>query len=397
MKKRALLFLIALIISPVGFSKSSDQNNIPLALSYTPNGLTFSALDGDFNTTLSGYIQADAMNFAQNNHGLSSGANLRRARLYLNGNLTSAWSYNLGYDFRSQNILLAAINYAGWNNMQLSLGQIFPNFSLNNTSSVSALDTLEPPLPVDAFSPPYYYVGAGYNIWNDFLTLQLAAFGPSSSETVTGRNPLGGTARLVYSPIHTETRMLDFGLSGWIQRPDGSNSISLNTVPEIQSFNSESMVNTGTIYHVTHYGVAGVEMAAIYGPWSVQTEYLQMQVNRDESNPNLKFLGGYLTGSYFITGESLAYAFPDADFEGNIKIHHEKIGAWEVLARYSTIDLNDEDVSGGKEQNMTLGLNWYLNQHIKFLLNYVYAMAKPGSNEKNDNVNSIAARMQVAF
>ena len=93
----------------------------------------------------------------------------------------------------------------------------------------------------------------------------------------------------------------------------------------------------------------------------------------------------------------MAYAFPDADFEGKINIHNQKIGAWEVLARYSTVNLNDADINGGKEHDATLGLNWYLNSHITFLVNYVYAMAKPGSNGKDDNINSVAARMQVVF
>lgn len=395
--KLGFIFFMIFIIPCALFAKDADDKNIPLSVSYTPDGLTFSALNGEYQSTLSGLIQADAMNFAQNNQGLSSGANVRRARLFLNGNLTSSWGYNFSYDFRSSDLLMAAVNYNGWKNMQLSLGQIFPDFSLNNTSSVSTLDTLESPLAVSAFSPPYYNAGVAYNIWNDFLVLQLAAFGPSTSESTTGRNPLGGTARFVYSPIHTETRMLDFGLSGWAQRPDGSRNISISTVPEIQSHMSEAMVNTGTISNVKNYGTGGAEIAGIYGPWSLQTEYLQMQVNRDNSYSNLKFSGYYITGSYFLTGESLAYSFPDADFEGNVKIHNAKIGAWEVLARYSIIDLNDSDISGGKEKDVTLGLNWYVNNHIKFLLNYVYAMAKPGSNNKNDNVNSIAARMEVMF
>ena len=80
-----------------------------------------------------------------------------------------------------------------------------------------------------------------------------------------------------------------------------------------------------------------------------------------------------------------------------MNIHNKKLGAWEVLVRYSTLNLDDADVAGGKENDITLGLNWYLNQHVKFLVNYVYAMAKPGSNGENDNVNSIAARMQLVF
>jgi len=329
---------------------------------------------------------------------LSSGVNIRRARLCLDGQLTAAWGYNLWYDLRANDLLLAQVRYLGWKNMQFRAGQISPSFSISNASDDTSLDTLERSLPVNAFSPPLgYYVGAGYNIWNDFLTLQLAAFGPHSSQNTIGRTPLGGTARLVYSPIHTETKMFDLGLSSWFQRPDGSNSLRVNPVPEIQSHMSNKIVNSRAINYVNNYGSVGAEMAAIYGPWSTQIEYLQMRVNRSDNNPNLKFSGYSLTGSYFLTGESLAYSFPNADFEGSINIHNKKIGAWEALVRYSTVNLNDADIAGGKESNVTLGLNWYLNRHVKFMVNYIYAMAKPGSNGKNDNINSIAARMQLVF
>ncbi|CAL7961004.1 phosphate-selective porin OprO and OprP [Gammaproteobacteria bacterium] len=397
MKKQTLVFLTALIISPIAVSRG--------ILAYTPKGLTFSFPNSDFSTSLSGLIQADAMNFAQNNQDLSSGTNLKRAQLYLNGQLISSWNYNLGYDFRANNLLLAQVQYSGWKGMQLSVGQVCPSFSISNDSDNDSLDTLELPLPVSAFSPPLsYYVGVRYNVWSDFLTFKLSAFGPSSSQKTRDRTPqarsrttLGSTARLVYSPIHTETRMFDLGLSVWAERPDGSNSFIVSSIPEIQSHTSNKIVNSGTISNVNNYGSVDAEMAAIYGPWSTQMEYLQMRVNRSNNNPNLKFSGYSLAGSYFLTGESLAYSFPDAYFEGNIDIHNKKLGAWEVLARYSTVNLGDADIAGGKENNMTLGLNWYLNRHVKFLINYVYAMAKPGSNGKNDNVNSIAARMQLVF
>lgn len=397
MKK--LLFLSILIFSSVILAHNADNSSAPLLLlDYTPNGTTLTTPNSEFNASLSGLLQVDAMKFAPNNQDLSSGANIHRARLYLDGQLTSAWGYDFSYDFRANDLLLAQIRYFGWENMQLSMGQIFPSFSISNNASDASMNTLELPLPVEAFSPLFaYYLGTGYNVWNEFLTLQLAVFGPHFPQNMAGKIPLGGTARLVCSPIHTETKMFELGLSGWTEKSDGSNSFIVGSVPEIQSHEYDAIVYSGIINHVNSYGSVGAEMAAIYGPWSAQMEYLQMHINRSNNNPNLKFSGYYFTGSYFLTGESLVYSFPNADFEGKVNIHNKKLGAWEVLVRYSTLNLDDADVAGGKENDITLGLNWYLNQHVKFLVNYVYAMAKPGSNGENDNVNSIAARMQLVF
>ena len=48
-------------------------------------------------------------------------------------------------------------------------------------------------------------------------------------------------------------------------------------------------------------------------------------------------------------------------------------GAWEVAARYSYIDLNDEFVAGGRAHEVTLGLNWYLCNNWKLQFQYINA------------------------
>ena len=71
-------------------------------------------------------------------------------------------------------------------------------------------------------------------------------------------------------------------------------------------------------------------------------------------------------------------------------------GAWELAARYSTIDLNDSTVTGGKQNTYSVGLNWYPNTVIRFMLDYLHADVrdKPGSNVSMD---AVAARAQFAF
>ena len=47
-------------------------------------------------------------------------------------------------------------------------------------------------------------------------------------------------------------------------------------------------------------------------------------------------------------------------------------GAWQVGARYSWIDLNDNGINGGLMRQHTLGLNWYLHRFVKIQVNLIH-------------------------
>ena len=74
-----------------------------------------------------------------------------------------------------------------------------------------------------------------------------------------------------------------------------------------------------------------------------------------------------------------------------------KYGAWELAARYSEVDLEDKTVTGGEEDNTTLGVNWYLNRNIRFMANYVWTNADPDSRGNSESPNIFELRAQVVF
>ena len=105
------------------------------------------------------------------------------------------------------------------------------------------------------------------------------------------------------------------------------------------------------------------------------------------------FSGGYLQLAYTLTGENRSYDkrlgrldsyyfgrkgnFSNAwfvrDEDGRL---NWSMGAWELAARYSFVDLNNgvgvNRVQGGMLDGVALGLNWYLNDNFKFQFDYVY-------------------------
>ncbi len=66
-------------------------------------------------------------------------------------------------------------------------------------------------------------------------------------------------------------------------------------------------------------------------------------------------------------------------------------GAFEAAARYSSVDLSDELVEGGKMDIASLGLNWWLTQVAQFSLNYRYIDLN--ENGMDGNSQEITSRL----
>ena len=147
--------------------------------------------------------------------------------------------------------------------------------------------------------------------------------------------------------------------------------------------------------------IFGLEAALKRGPLSVQAEYFDASIDGHEdagSPPDPNFTGWYAAASYFLTGESRSYkegAFgkpkPKANFDGK-----GGTGAFEVALRYSRVDLDDDGVQGGVGDDITLGLNWYLNPNARIMLDYVTHDVRWDS-DTDGNVNSVIVRFQVDF
>jgi phosphate-selective porin OprO/OprP len=142
-------------------------------------------------------------------------------------------------------------------------------------------------------------------------------------------------------------------------------------------------------------------LSLVYGPFSLQGEYFQTFLDSNASD-DPEFEGYYIQGGYFLTGEHRNYSASNGYFtrvRSNQNFYPVKggWGAWEVALRYSSIDLNDSDIRGGKEDDITAGLNWYLNPNVRFMFNYVYADLNDRICFLDGEVNIYQGRFQIDF
>jgi phosphate-selective porin OprO/OprP len=154
----------------------------------------------------------------------------------------------------------------------------------------------------------------------------------------------------------------------------------------------------------------GAEALWIWGPFSVQSEYMAAWVNRryDSADglyagPDLFFSSAYVQFSYFFTGEHRKFKKGTAVLDRvspkkNFWDGKNSLGAMELALRYSYIDLTDEGNDGGRLNNYTVGFNWYLNPNMRIMLNYVFSdldRSNPGGGTTSSADNTFQMRFQV--
>lgn len=129
-----------------------------------------------------------------------------------------------------------------------------------------------------------------------------------------------------------------------------------------------------------------------------------MHVALDRKGPvqDLDFSGGYVQTAWLLTGERRPCKVADGVFDRVqplASVGLGGIGAWELAARLSEVDLTDGGVTGGRERNLTLALNWYLTANIRLMLNHISVLDvdRPGNAADGDEPSIWGARAHMDF
>ena len=358
-----------------------------------------------------------------------TGSNLRTAELYFDGGVGEFWEYTLTLGFKSSSVYFGDtwLSYSGFlDNNQVFVGRVPGQwFGLDSSNSGSWNPFLERSLPILAFYP-----GDGLGVMTDFWwdngAITLTAMQPdvknaidpnslvdgnaNNKDVMLGvRDRWKGTVRLTMAPIHDPGDVWHFGVSGAyrevVSAVNGvaiTNIIGFSTYPSARARNTASLLNTSydgntpVSIRANNVRLFNVEAARQIGPFMLEGEYTNVFVHRVGDNlGTLRFEGYNIQTRYLLTGESHSYDVRDGNF-GSIKPRCE-YGAFEVAARYDFIELNDKNIRGGSEHNVTVGLNWFLNQNVRLSANYICAAIHPANDLQKRNLDILGMRLQIRF
>lgn len=265
----------------------------------------------------------------------------------------------------------------------------------------------------DIFAPGRKVGAASYNNGlDDAIHLSYGVFfndiEDNDKQRIDDAQGVEFALRGVWTPVYTANGRGLIHLGGdWRYVDDRDDSVSFNARPETHE--EDYFLQTGAVA-AEDFHVFNTEMAAIYGPFSVQSELFLTRVNQ-MGGGDVDLYGAYAYASYFLTGENRGYKRREAVFDRVEPYTNFWIvrtgdgtnvgwGAWELAARWSYLDFTDgalaaEDAAGTLH-DLTLGVNWYWNPNARMMFNYIHAFCNRhdvGANE----ADILAMRMQVDF
>jgi len=368
-------------------------------------GLKVASGDGAFKFQLGGRLMVDTAFYDKDKTQLGNGAEIRRARLFAAGTVYHDWFYKGQLDFAGNKVSIKDfyLGYQGFKPVKIKIGHHHEPFGLNELTSSKYITFMERGLP-GAFVPGRntgISLGTHGAQWGARAGYFFDGVKNSSSPKSQG---WGLTGRVHYAPLAEKDRVVHLGAAYSYRGSDGNNSIRFRQRPE-SHVTGTHLVDTGSIGNYDHQALYGIEGAVVFGPLSLQSEYMKTRVNRRGGASNPDFSGWYVFGSYFLTGEHRPYIVSSGTF-GRVKPAHivgqGGYGAWEVATRYSRVDLTDSGINGGEQHDVTVGVNWYATPNIRFMANYVHASTDPTSRVKfastgNEDANVFQLRGQIDF
>lgn len=204
-------------------------------------------------------------------------------------------------------------------------------------------------------------------IWNVGFYGDAISVGQSFS---TYKNQVAG--RFAWVPIMSaETdEVLHLGFSSRWGNPK-DDSLQLRSRPE--DFTTQYFVDTGKF---AAENATMFQLEAYYrpGPLLLGTEYF-WQKDDAPTVGNPLFHGGEAVVTWLATGETRVYNTKGGFFNQvapNRPLFSGGPGAWEIVGRFSYIDLDSGTLTGGKFWRITPMVNWHMSDQVRLELTYGY-------------------------
>lgn len=410
----------------------------PIRVTLANGRPTIQTSDNDFKFALRSLIQMDAAAYDQDEGAsvdLSSGTNFRRARLGAEGTVFGDWNYEVMFEFGGSGaedpgkLLAGWVEYAGWDFARIRAGAFAPSVGLDDATSSSDLIFLERGGAAEmarGIAAGDGRVGFGLIRSEDHWFASASITGAVAGATASYDEQQAFVGRFAALAISNDNMQLHLGANytNVYHLADstagaGVTSVRLQERPELR-VDGTRLVDTGVLT-ADSLSVSGVEAGLQAGRLLVTGEAIWFDVDRAGALPEASFGGWHAQAVWSLTGEPRRWSRNTGAFSSARPAHvfdpaSGHWGAWEVAARYSVLDLNDNEnavgltstlgaptdiIRGGEQEITTLGLNWRPNSVVRLMLDYqameIDRLDAAGTTDIGQSIDAVSLRTQFGF
>jgi phosphate-selective porin OprO and OprP len=362
-------------------------------------GLSYDFKSTDISLKAGGILNVDTL--ISNESFFGDDIEIRRLRANITAQFGDHWRAKVDRDFSP--------NYSGWrnvwiqyrgkNNLRIKAGQFITPFSLEEQMAAGNLTFMSRAMP--SALAPRFRLGIAATKYSDHWTATLGTFANSIDNGFVNSvdnglaldDGISFVARGTYTPIRRRQHVVHLGAAVEHRRLDNGASTQVHSRQEITT-DRRSFLNTGHIQDAQSYTAINLETAYIQGPLLLQAQYITKVTEVDESR-DTKAFGYYAQASYLIGNAERRYS-RTSGIVRDVR-PKSKYGALELAVRLSTLDLENNVISGGEGTNLTLGASWYANRNLRFSVNGIIAKVSPDRFGNKSTNTAVQTRLQIKF
>jgi phosphate-selective porin OprO/OprP len=407
----ALMALLAAAPAARAFDEKPAEKKEEVTISAGPDGFVIQA-GPDYRLRIGGYAQVDGRFYARDKDGVATNTFLlRRARPIFQGTLAKYFDFYLSTDFGQGQVVLfdAYVNVKTSNKLQLRVGKFKAPVGLERLQSAASILFVERALPAavvpnrDVGAQLHGELGGGIaayavGVFDGALDGALIDTDTNDGKDVAGRVFFQPFARRASSVL----KALGLGIAGTRGKQLGALP-SFRTGGQIAFFTYlTTSTADGTRTRVAPQGSFYAGPVGLFGEWTRSRQAVRKGTDAAQEIANEAW---EVSGSVLLTGEAATAAGvrPRRQFDPSKRTW----GALELAARVNGFDVDpaaftrgyaDPARSASKARAWAVGFNWYLNQNVKYVLDYEHTTFTGGAAAGDRRPESaILFRTQVAF
>jgi phosphate-selective porin OprO/OprP len=382
----------------------------------TKDRIVIGSRDGAFEWQPIGRVMADYIWTDADQTELESGGELRRARLGMEATLWDHWIGKLELDFAGNEVDVkdAYVGYEsryGGGKWWIKAGQQHVPFGFATLSSSKYMTFMNRPIYADNEIEPARQVGVAGFANGARWTAHAGVFTSNLDEPEDCRagvecdQEFAAGLRVTAIPFMRDRTHLVHAGGGLLYRNPNGATIDIDQRDAVIHIVDSRNLNADFTGIADDAFAYNLELGGVWGPFHALGQYVNMNVDREPAGQGDVTLDAWSVDvGFFLTGESKNYDAGKAQW-GSIKpkgiVGQGGIGAWELAVRYEEADYNDFGAGfiGGEMHLLTAGINWYVNNTMRFMANYVTTLdySEPGSGDDNDEPGAFMVRGQISW